>query len=95
MAAANSTTFFQNVCQLVSTSASPKQPQSLIGLAIASHSVSSVITTMRISTISDTRRRRMAKSRQMPRKNSADDCTTETASVTKSGTTEARPQAVR
>ena len=79
----------------MSTSASPKQPQSLMGLAMASHSVSSVITTMRTITISDTRRRRMAKSRQMPRKNSADDCTTETASVTKSGTTEASPQTVR
>ena len=44
-----------------------------MGLAIASQRVSSVITTMRIITMSDTSRLRMAKSRQMPRKNSADD----------------------
>ena len=48
---ASSTTFFQNVCQLVSTTASPKQPQSLMGLASASQSVSGVITAM-ISNIS-------------------------------------------
>ena len=38
------TMFFQNVCQLVSTSASPKQPQSETGLVRAIHSVSGVIT---------------------------------------------------
>ena len=57
-----------------------------MGLASASQSVSSVIADRRITTISVTRRLRMAKSRQMPRKNSADDSTTEAESVMKSGT---------
>ena len=47
----NSRMFFQNVCQLVSTTASPKHPQSLMGLASASHSVRGVITAI-ISNIS-------------------------------------------
>ena len=72
-AAPSSTTFFQNVCQLVSTSASPKQPQSLTGLATASQSVSGVITASSTTAILDASRRRMAKSRKMPMENSSVD----------------------
>ena len=67
---ADSTTFFQNVIQLLRWTASPKQPQSEIGFAMASHSVSGVINAMRNSEMRVTRRRWMAKSRQMPNVNS-------------------------
>ena len=40
----NSTTFFPKVCQLFNAIASPKQPQSLIGLVNAKKRVSGVIT---------------------------------------------------
>ena len=53
----SSTTFFQNVCQLVSTNASPKHPQSLMGLAKANQSVSGVITSMIITIRFDVSRR--------------------------------------
>ena len=85
MAAPSSITFFHSVCQLVSTSASPKQPQSLIGLLKASQSVSGVITTMMASTSLDTMRRLMANSKQMPKKNSVAANSTDEASVVKSG----------
>ena len=94
-AAPNSTTFFQKVCQLVSTSASPKQPQSLMGFSMASHSVSSVITTIMASVSLVTTRRRMAKSRQMPSTNSMADCRMEAESVTKSGTSSPKCIATR
>ena len=85
-ARSNSTIFFQNVCQLVSTKASPKHPQSLTGSSMASQSVMSVITTITQRVTLDTNRLRMAKSRQMPMTNSAADSRTEAESVTKSGT---------
>ena len=73
MAHTSSTTFFQNVCQLVSTSASPKHPQSLMGFSMANHSVSGVITAI-ISNISlDVSRRRIANSRKTPKQNSTAD----------------------
>lgn len=43
IAAINKIMFFQNVCQLVKTHASPKQPQSDTGLAKARYRVSGVI----------------------------------------------------
>ena len=86
MAMASSATFFQNVCQLVSFTASLKQPQSLMGLAMASHSVSGVNTAMTSSSRREVARRCMAKSRQMPMPNSAADMATEAASMMKSGT---------
>ena len=43
MAAISNTTFLAKVSQFDKTTASPKQPQSDIGLAMASHSVSGVI----------------------------------------------------
>ena len=69
-AMSSSTTFFQKVCQLVSTMASPKHPQSLMGLAMASHSVSRVMTTMMPTSSLETSRLWMAKSRQIPMRNS-------------------------
>ena len=83
---ASSTTFLANVCQLVSTTASPKHPQSLIGLATAIHRVRGVIRSIISSTSSDTRRRRMAKSRQMPIPNSMADNRMEAPNDIKSGT---------
>ena len=95
MAMASSTTFFQNVCQLVSFTASPKQPQSLMGLAMASHSVSGVNTAIMSSSRRDVARRCMAKSRQMPMPNSTADMATEAAMVMKSGAYCARCHASR
>ena len=92
---ASSTTFFQNVCQLVNTSASPKHPQSLTGSATASHSVSGVITSITSNTSRDTSRRRMANIRQMPNTNSTADNSTDAPSVTKSGSVLPNPIAVR
>lgn len=43
----NNSTFFQNVSQLVNTKASPKHPQSDIGLAKANHNVTAVINSMK------------------------------------------------
>ena len=94
-AIASSTTFFQNVCQLVSTTASPKHPQSLTGLATASHSVSGVITSMTNSTSLDTSRLRMANIRQMPSTNSMADSSTLAPSVMRSGNACPKCMAVR
>ena len=88
-------TFFQKVCQLVSTKASPKQPQSWIGSASASQSVSKVIAASITKTIFETSLRLMAKSRQMPRMNSVAESSTEAESVMKSGTYRLNPIAVR
>ena len=49
--------FFSNVAWLLSFSASPKHPQSLMGLAMASHRVTSVMTAIRASVRRDTSRR--------------------------------------
>ena len=86
MAQASNTTFFQNVCQLVSTMASPKHPQSLMGLAKASHNVTAVMMSINSKATFDIRRRRMANSRQMPTPNSTADSNTDAHSVMKSGT---------
>ena len=80
-ASMSSATFFQSVCQFVSSSASPKHPQSWMGSASASQSVSSVIAAMTASTIFDTSLRLMAKSRQMPRMNSVAERSTDAESV--------------
>ena len=95
MAAPSRIRFFQNVCQLVNTSASPKHPQSVTGSDMASQSVKSVMMIMITSTAFDTSRLRMAKSRQIPRKNSTVESSTEAASVIRSGTYCAKPQAAR
>ena len=94
-AKASKTTFFQNVSQLDSLMASPKQPQSLMGSAMASHSVSGVNTAMMSSSRRDVARRWMANSRQMPMPNSTADIATDAASVRMSGTYWARCHASR
>ena len=94
-AAASSTTFFQKVCQLVSTSASPKHPQSVTGSSIASQSVSSVITIISTTRIFETSLRLMANNRQMPSRNSVAERMTDEARVPKSGTRPATPIAAR
>ena len=94
-AAASSTTFFQKVCQFVSTIASPKQPQSLMGLVIASHSVRAVMTTMMASVSFETSRLWMANSRQMPIINSTASSNTDAPNVRKSGIHCSKPIAVR
>ena len=94
-AAASSTTFFQKVCQLVSTSASPKHPQSVTGSSIASQSVSSVISVISTTRIFETSLRLMANNRQMPNRNSVAERMTDEASVPKSGTMLASPMAAR
>ena len=80
-ASSSRTTFLKKVCQLVSTMASPKHPQSLMGLAMASHSVSGVMTSIISSASIAISRLRMAKSRQMPTVNSKADSRTETPRV--------------
>ena len=66
---------------MVSTMASPKHPQSLIGSVSASHSVSSVMTLISTTRNLETRRLWMAKSRQMPIRNSMAEMVTEAPSV--------------
>ena len=85
-AAANRIRFLMKVCQLVSTMASPKQPQSVMGSVSASQNVNNVMITSMIRTILDTNLRRIAKSRQMPRINSRAESATDAESVMKSGT---------
>ena len=87
--------FFQNVCQLVNTMASPKQPQSVMGSVSASHSVSRVISTIITIDIFDTNLLRMAKSRQMPRMNSSAESSTDAESIMKSGTYWSSPMTAR
>ena len=94
-AAASSTTFFQNVCQLVSTMASPKQPQSLMGSVNASQSVNGVIIAMMITERRELNLRLMAKSRKMPMQNSVAETPIESASVAKSGSVMPRCMACR
>lgn len=80
--AMSSTMFFPKVCQFVRWMASPKQPQSVMGLNIASHAVMSVITAMKTSMSFDTWRRLMASSMNMPRENSSPASSTAIAMVT-------------
>ena len=93
--AVSRTTFFHSVCQLVSFTASPKQPQSFTGLATANHSVTTVITAMKASTMRDTCLRLMANSRNTPKQNSSAERLSEAASVSQSPTYCARPRASR
>jgi len=92
---ANSTMFLTRVCVLVSFTASPKHPQSLTGLAMATHRVTMVMPAINSSDSSDTRRRRMANRMKMPSENSNADKIIDRAKVTVSGTTETMPNAPR
>ena len=60
MAQASSTMFLRNVSTLVSTTKSPKHPQSFTGLATNIHSVTMVITDMSAKANLETKRRRIA-----------------------------------
>lgn len=85
--------FFHSVCVLVSLTASPKHPQSLMGLAMASHSVTAVITESRPTVAHEVCRRLMANSRNMPRQNSTAANPIEKANSTQSGRAPSRPTA--
>lgn len=86
MAQPSSTMFFNNVSVLLSLIASPKHPQSLMGLAMANHSVTTVMIAMKTSVIFDTTRRLMASRMNTPKQNSKADKTTEAPNVIQSGT---------
>lgn len=83
---ANSTMFLPSVSQLVSVTASPKHPQSLMGLAMTSQSVSGVIMHMTATISLDTTLRHTAKSRNTPRQNSTAERSTDEARTANSGT---------
>ena len=63
--------FLMKVCPLLSTTASPKHPQSFTGLAITIHRVSRVMMLISASTILETRCLLMANNRKMPNENSS------------------------
>ena len=67
---ASNTTFFQNVAQLLMTSASPKQPQSETGLLRAIHKVSGVIIIIKMKPPQAVSRKRIPKSMLIPIMNS-------------------------
>ena len=85
MAMARRMMFLMNVSMLLSTMASPKQPQSFTGSAMTIQSVISVITaiTSRVSLL--TSLLRMAKSRKMPMANSHMASRTDITSVLHDG----------
>ena len=72
-------TFLPKVCQLVSLSASPKQPQSLIGLKRARYSVKSVITPIKIVVAHAVILLHSPNKRKPPRRNSKEQRETERA----------------
>lgn len=88
MEQANSTMFFNSVSMLVSFTASPKQPQSLMGLAMANQSVIPIINIIKINATFETMRLRMASKMKMPNENSKADKATDAVSVSQPG---ARP----
>ena len=94
-AASNKKQFFQKVCQLVNTTASPKQPQSDIGLSIANHKVSGVITPIISSMNKGVVRLRMPNNRYTPKQNSIIACNTDAKNGKNAGTNEVQPKASR
>lgn len=95
MEIAKSMMFLPKVSKLVNLIASPKQPQSLTGFAIAIHVVMSVITTIVKSKILEVRRLRMANNKKMPIENSNVERATEAVSVIQSGTMPDKPSGWR
>ena len=85
MAQTNNMIFFSSVCPLVSLIASPKQPQSFIGLAHTNHMVNNVMMTINAKQTREISLRRMAKRRNTPMQNSRLDITTEASKVIQSG----------
>ena len=92
---ASNTMFLASVWPLVSTTASPKQPQSLTGLATAIHTVISVIMVMKIRVTRVASRRRMAQSINTPIENSNAAKSTATVRVTHPGRVSAIESAAR
>ena len=79
--------------QLVNTTASPKQPQSDIGLSIANHKVSGVITPIISSMNKGVVRLRMPNNRYTPKQNSIIACNTDAKNGKNAGTNEVQPKA--
>ena len=77
--------FLMNVSILVSTTASPKHPQSFTGSAMTIQSVISVITIITARVILLVSLRRMAKRRKIPMANSAVASNTDITRVLQSG----------
>ena len=86
IAATSKTIFLINVCVLVRCMASPKQPQSCIGLLTVNHNVTAVITAMKSKEILLANRRRMAKRSITPSVNSMAERAIDTISCAQSGT---------
>lgn len=91
-AAINKSTFFPKVSQLVKVTASPKHPQSDIGLERANHKVSGVITPMISTTNKVVILLRIPNKRYTPKQNSTIACNTDARNGRKAGTEAAQPK---
>ena len=87
--------FFQNVCQLVKTHASPKQPQSDTGLAKARYRVSGVIKIISNKANHVAVVFRMPKNKKIPTENSMADKTIPASNGKKAGNHVPIPKASR
>ena len=94
-AATSSTTFLPKVSQLVSTTASPKQPQSDTGSARARYSVSGVIKHISSNASHEAMLRRMPRNRNTPTQNSMPASPMPKNNATIQGTHADRPNASR
>lgn len=95
IAAINKIMFFQNVCQLVKTHASPKQPQSDTGLAKARYRVSGVIKIISNKANHVAVVFRMPKNKKIPTENSMADKTIPASNGKKAGNHVPIPKASR
>ena len=89
------TRFLKNVCQLVITKASPKQPQSVTGLYKAMYKVSGVITSIKSMASMDVRRNLILKSKFRPITSSSTGSATPSGSARKLKPEKKPPKAVR
>ena len=95
MEMASKTMFLANVSAFVSFRASPKQPQSLTGLAITIHAVMNVITAITNSKTLEVSLLLMANNKNIPMENSKVERPMEAVSVSQSGMTPPNPRACR
>ncbi|OQC33877.1 MAG: hypothetical protein BWX65_00731 [Bacteroidetes bacterium ADurb.Bin057] len=93
MTAVNKTMFFQKVAQLLSIMASPKQPQSVTGSAIAIQRVSGVIIDIKSSPTNELSRIRMENTKLRPMTNSTEQRMK--AAVSASGLSSVRLSAIK
>ena len=93
MVIANNNTFLKNVCQLVKIRASPKQPQSLTGFAIAKYNVSGVINIIVNKTNQEVKRRYEPKNMFTPIINS--NAAKSTANIRDKGIRNSKPKATK